>query len=85
MNLLIGYYYLTDAGYSNAEGFLAPYRGTCYHLMDWKQGDIPRTPQEVFDWTHSFARDIIEKTFGLLKMLWVIIRSPSFYPIKTQV
>ncbi|KAH9794151.1 DDE Tnp4 domain-containing protein [Citrus sinensis] len=33
-----GYYYLVDAGYSNAEGFLAPYRGTRYHLSEWRDG-----------------------------------------------
>ncbi|KAL0559281.1 hypothetical protein IC582_003882 [Cucumis melo] len=29
-----GYYYLCDAGYPNAEGFLAPYRGQRYHLTE---------------------------------------------------
>ena len=28
----LGCYYLVDAGYTNGEGFLAPYRGTRYHL-----------------------------------------------------
>ena len=28
------YYYLVDAGYTNSEGFLAPYRGQRYHLND---------------------------------------------------
>ncbi|GAV85624.1 LOW QUALITY PROTEIN: DDE_4 domain-containing protein, partial [Cephalotus follicularis] len=27
-----GYYYLCDAGYTNGEGFLAPYRRQRYHL-----------------------------------------------------
>ncbi|XP_050942532.1 uncharacterized protein LOC127149987 [Cucumis melo] len=31
-----GYYYLVDAGYPNAEGFLAPYRGQRYHLQEWR-------------------------------------------------
>ncbi|KAA0026059.1 putative nuclease HARBI1 [Cucumis melo var. makuwa] len=29
-----GYYYVVDAGYPNAEGFLAPYRGQRYHLQE---------------------------------------------------
>ncbi|KAA0037852.1 putative nuclease HARBI1 [Cucumis melo var. makuwa] len=29
-----GYYYLVDVGYPNAEGFLTPYRGQCYHLQE---------------------------------------------------
>ncbi|KAA0052066.1 retrotransposon protein [Cucumis melo var. makuwa] len=28
------YYYLCDAGYPNAEGFLAPYKGQRYHLQE---------------------------------------------------
>ncbi|KAH9681176.1 DDE Tnp4 domain-containing protein [Citrus sinensis] len=32
------YYYLVDVRYSNAEGFLAPYRGTRYHLSEWRDG-----------------------------------------------
>jgi hypothetical protein len=31
------------------------------------------------------ARNVIERTFGLLKMCWAILRSRSFYPIKVQI
>lgn len=33
---------------------------------------------------HSSARNILELYFGLLKMQWTFLRSPSFYPIKIQ-
>ncbi|KAL9412149.1 hypothetical protein AB3S75_045716 [Citrus x aurantiifolia] len=33
---------------------------------------------------HSSARNVIERCFELLKIRWAILRSPSFYPIKTQ-
>jgi len=33
---------------------------------------------------HSLARNIIERCFGLIKLRWAILRSPSFYPIKTH-
>jgi hypothetical protein len=31
---------------------------------------------------HLSARNIIERCFGLFKLHWAILRSPSFYPIK---
>lgn len=33
---------------------------------------------------HSTARNVIERCFGLLKGRWAILRSPSFFPIRTQ-
>ena len=82
--LILGYYYLCDAGFPNCEGFLAPYRGQRYHLSEWKSGAKPSTPTEFFNMKHSQARNVIERAFGLLKMRWVILKGPSFYPIKTH-
>ncbi|CAN1313989.1 hypothetical protein LINPERPRIM_LOCUS29151 [Linum perenne] len=68
-----GYYYLCDAGYSNSEGFLAPYRGQRYHLKEWGMTrNRPRTPEELFNMRHSQARNTIEIAFGVLKMRWAI-------------
>ena len=33
---------------------------------------------------HASARNVIERSFGLLKLRWAILRSPSYFPIKTQ-
>ncbi|KAI3695280.1 hypothetical protein L1987_78275 [Smallanthus sonchifolius] len=77
-------YYLVDAGYTNGEGFLAPFRGQRYHLNTWLNGRRPETPEEYFNMKHSAARNVIERCFGVLKKRWAILRSPSFYPIKTQ-
>ena len=79
----IGCYYLVDAGYKNCEGFLAPYRGQRYHLNDWK--NPPNTKEELFNMKHSSVRNCVERTFGLLKIRWAIIRNPSYYPFDTQV
>ncbi|KAG8488413.1 hypothetical protein CXB51_016567 [Gossypium anomalum] len=75
-----GCYYLVDAGYTNCEGFLAPFRGQRYHLNEWRQGYQPSTPEEFFNMKHASARNVIERCFGLLKLRWGILRSPSFYP-----
>ena len=55
-----------------------------YHLSEWRDGCAPRNKEEFFNMKHSSARNIIERCFGLLKMRWAILRSHSFYRIKTQ-
>ncbi|KAK0585294.1 hypothetical protein LWI29_026372 [Acer saccharum] len=84
MKIPNGCYYLVDGGYTNGEGFLAPYRGTRYHLSEWRDGYTPVNHEEYFNIKHSSARHIIERCFGLLKLRWAILRSPSFYPLKTH-
>nr|XP_048331626.1 uncharacterized protein LOC125422952 [Ziziphus jujuba var. spinosa] len=34
---------------------------------------------------HASTRNVIERCFGVLKKRWTILRSPSFYPIATQI
>lgn len=83
--MVAGNYYLVDAGYGNAPGFLAPYRQTRYHLQEWERGDRrPQTKEEYFNLKHASARNVIERTWGLLKKRFGILRSPSFYSIDTQ-
>ena len=33
---------------------------------------------------HASTRNVIERCFGLLKMRWTILISPSYFPIKSQ-
>ena len=75
---------MRDAGYTNEECFLAPYRGQRYHLNDWGEHHQPTTPKEYFNMKHSQARNCIERCFGILKTRWEILREKSFYPCKTQ-
>ncbi|KAI3792178.1 hypothetical protein L2E82_06049 [Cichorium intybus] len=70
-----GTYYLCDAGYTNGEGFLTPYRGQRYHLNDWSRP--PRNAKELYNKRHSSARNVIERCFGLLKIRWAILRDTS--------
>ncbi|XP_042009200.1 putative nuclease HARBI1 [Salvia splendens] len=78
-------YYLCDNAYSNSEGFITPYKGVRYHLKEWGPGtQAPQTPEELFNLKHTKARNVIERSFAVLKMRWGILRSPSFYPIDVQ-
>ncbi|KAL4026603.1 hypothetical protein IC575_015039 [Cucumis melo] len=83
--LELRYYYLVDAGYPNAEGFLAPYRGQHYHLQEWRGPEnAPSTSKEFFNMKHSSARNVIERAFGVLKGRWAILRGKSYYPVEVQ-
>ncbi|TYK00096.1 putative nuclease HARBI1 [Cucumis melo var. makuwa] len=74
-NVHKGYYYLCDTGYPNAEEFLAPYRGKRYQLQEWHgTGNAPTTTNNM---KHSSARNVIERSFVLLKGRWAIIRGKS--------
>ena len=73
-----------DSGYTNGPGFLAPYRGTRYHLNLWR-GTTPTNSKELFNLRHSSARNTIERAFGLLKKRWAILRTAGFYSVKTQI
>ncbi|PPD68039.1 hypothetical protein GOBAR_DD35084 [Gossypium barbadense] len=45
-----GYYYLVDVGYTDCEGFLAPFRGQRYHLKKWRQAKLGEgLPSNVID------------------------------------
>ena len=82
----IGKYYLVDAGYTNGEGFLAPFRSTRYHLKEWAaSAQQPQTAKELYNLRHSRARNVVERTFGLFKKKWAILRSQTFFDIKDQV
>ncbi|KAL6224157.1 hypothetical protein ACLB2K_003013 [Fragaria x ananassa] len=47
-----GYYYLVDGGYMNGERFLAPYRGTRYHLSEWGDGNMSKDHVKYFNMKH---------------------------------
>ncbi|XP_020396826.1 protein ALP1-like [Zea mays] len=74
-----GKYYLVDSGYPNRKGYLAPYKGQKYHITEWQNARQPIGSKEVFNYAHSSLRNVIERSFGVLKMKWRILLSlPSF-------
>ncbi|CAA0806470.1 Unknown protein, partial [Striga hermonthica] len=78
-------YYLVDGGYTNGPYFLAPYRAVRYHLQEWGRGSRrPQNFRELYNLCHAKARNVVERAFGILKMRWAILRSCSYYSIRTQ-
>ena len=66
-------------------GYLGPYKGERYHLPDFCRGAEPTGHKEVFNHTHSSLRSIIERTFGVWKKKWSILRDMPNYPFNKQV
>ncbi|OIT33640.1 hypothetical protein A4A49_61092 [Nicotiana attenuata] len=84
-------YYLVDAGYPHMKGYMAPYKGdnVRYHLAQFRRGATrqlrePRGRIEKFNYLHSSCRNIVERTFGVWKARWSILRDMPFYHIDTQ-
>jgi hypothetical protein len=77
--LILGKYYMVDAGYPNRPGYLAPFKGTRYHVPDFRRGPAPSGEHEHFNYLHSSIRNAVERAFGVLKMKWrLLLKMPSF-------
>lgn len=75
-----GKYYLVDAGFTNMTEFLAPYRSERYHLDQFRGGQRrPNGYKELFNYQHSSLRNVIERSFGVLKNRFPILRSMLNY------
>ncbi|XP_071923057.1 protein ALP1-like [Coffea arabica] len=73
-----GKYYAVDAAYRNMPGFMAPFRGA--------QGtQHEQAAKRLFNRRHASVRNIIERTFGVLKKRFPILKGPmQNYLIATQ-
>ncbi|XP_028108003.1 uncharacterized protein LOC114306876 [Camellia sinensis] len=78
-----GKYYLVDAGFTNMPGFLAPFRSQRYHLQEF-HGCQYSGPKELFNHRHLSLRNVIERTFGVLKKRFPILRSMPNYKSTRQ-
>ena len=65
-------------------GFLAPYKGEQYHIPDFQRGSQLHRPKERFNYLHSSLRSVIERTFGVWKNGWKILRCVPGFHIRTQ-
>ncbi|KAJ9561868.1 hypothetical protein OSB04_007028 [Centaurea solstitialis] len=85
-------YYAVDAEYPNTRGYLAPYKGTNirYHIPDFRRGQTgavraPKEAKEKFNYHHSSLRNVIERTFGVWKARWAILKDMFGFTYETQV
>jgi hypothetical protein len=79
-----GYYFLGDAGYALTVHCLVPFRGVRYHLKEWRNGpESPQNYKELYNLRHSSLRNVIERSFGIMKKRFGILTNmPSFPFIK---
>jgi hypothetical protein len=77
----LGKFYLGDSGYPNCPGYLASYS---YHILEFRQGPSPKGRKELFNYAHSSLRNVIERSFGVLKMKQRILLDLPSYPMVKQ-
>ncbi|XP_076911140.1 uncharacterized protein LOC143569014 [Bidens hawaiensis] len=79
-------YYLCDAAYTNTCGFITPYRNTRYWLTDFRRQRV-LTKEERFNHAHAQLRNVIERTYGVLKARFPILNrmAPFSFPIQRDI
>ncbi|KAK2399592.1 hypothetical protein QL285_049393 [Trifolium repens] len=80
-----GKYYLVDSGYPTLVGYIGPYRCERYHLPEFRRSSGFENHNEVFNYYHSSLRCTIERTFGVWKNRFAILRRMPKFKYETQV
>nr|XP_027086625.1 protein ALP1-like [Coffea arabica] len=80
-----GKFYLVDAAYKMVPGFLAPFKGGRNVRVGQGRGR-GQGPKELFNTRHSQLRNVIERSFGVLKQRFAYLRGPVPYSyMQTQI
>lgn len=83
--LIIGKYYLGDAGYALSSNVLTPYRGVRYHLIEFEiNGQGPANRRELFNLRHSSLRNTVERVYGVVKRRSPVLVTMSPYEFEFQ-
>ncbi|XP_077237296.1 uncharacterized protein LOC143878967 [Tasmannia lanceolata] len=82
--ILPGKFYLGDAWYPCLSHFITPIRSIGYHLNQIR-GRRPTKLEELYNQRHSSARNVIERTFGVLKKRFGILNSAPMYSYDKQI
>ncbi|XP_035542818.1 protein ALP1-like [Juglans regia] len=76
-----GYYYLVDSAFPCIEKFMPPYPRERYHRSDRYGARQFRGYKDYFNFRHSSLRNVIERTFALLKNQFQILEAmPRYRP-----
>ena len=75
-------YYLCDAAYPYTRGFMTLYRNAQHCLPDFRNGVRPRTKEETFNYAHARLRNVIERSFVVLKARFPILKRMTPYPFQ---
>jgi hypothetical protein len=62
---------------------MAPYRKARYHLKEF-DAKGPQNLNEVFNYHHSGLRNVVERSFGVLKTKWQILQGIPLYSMEKQ-
>ena len=76
-----GKFFLGDGGYALASTCLPPFRGVRYHLKEFQASNAggPRNAKELFNLKHTSLRNVVERSFGVIKKRFpILVVTPSF-------
>ncbi|KAJ9546559.1 hypothetical protein OSB04_019102 [Centaurea solstitialis] len=76
-------YYLCDAAYTNTRGFMAPYRNVRYWLGDFRRRRATNK-YEKFNHSHAKLRNVIERSYGVLKARFPILKRMAPFALEVQ-
>ncbi|KAE8212663.1 hypothetical protein CF327_g3719 [Tilletia walkeri] len=77
--------YLADSGFPLCPKLLIPFPRTRYHLSEWGEGDqTVSNKEELYNRRHAGLRSVIERAFGIMKARFKVLKTGSFFDLKTQ-
>ncbi|KAI3693208.1 hypothetical protein L6452_33039 [Arctium lappa] len=76
-------YYLCDVAYTNTRGFMAPYRNVRYWLGDFHRRRAINK-YEKFNHSHAKHRNVIERSYGVLKARFPILKRMAPFSLEVQ-
>ena len=77
-------YYLVHATYTHTRSFMTPYRNVRYWLSDFHSGSKVVGKEEIFNLCYARLRNVIERTFGVVKVCFPILKRMTPYSFTTQ-